>query len=77
MGILVTGRVMLTREKVFKKLNFENTFLMLTLTDRTGELHYHCQLMRKECCTVFFTNLNLLTSFHQDRATEIEATEYL
>ena len=28
--------------KVFKKLNFENTFLMLTVTDRTGELHYHC-----------------------------------
>ena len=42
MGILVTSRAMLTREKVFKKLNFENTFLMLTVTDRTGELHYHC-----------------------------------
>ena len=41
-GNLVTGRAMLTREKVFKKLNFENTFLMLTVTDRTGELHYHC-----------------------------------
>ena len=25
-GNLVTGRAMLTRENVFKKLNFENTF---------------------------------------------------
>ena len=45
---------------------------MLTVTDRTGELHYHCQLMRKGCCTVFFTNLNLSTFFHKDSATEIE-----
>ena len=77
MGILVTGQAMLTRENVFKSLISKTLFLMLTVTDRTGELHYHFQLMRKEGCTVFFTNLNLSTFFHKDSVTEIVATEYL